>query len=173
METQGCAHHRWRRSGAAGFCWRRWTAWSLEAVSPHGDVGPPVHPRRRAGALWMCLDVANRAVVATSAGSAKVRQIDNGRWFSTPAHERTDDSVPVAAHRREACGCTRLDLVKLTTAVASPVSVPAQRNATTRRRWMAAWSTAACDIGEVRGGGGSNRARACGRGGLSLYRCGR
>jgi hypothetical protein len=38
---------------------------------------------------------------------------------------------------------------------------------------MAAWSTAACDTGEVRSGGGSNRARARGRGGLGLYRCGR
>jgi hypothetical protein len=97
----------------------------------------------------MRLDVANRAVVATSAGGAKVRRIDDGRWFSAPVHERADGGIPVAAHRREAGGCAQLDLVKLTTASASPVSVPARRNDDDPARRMAAWSTAACDTGEV------------------------
>jgi hypothetical protein len=60
----------------------------------------------------MRLDVANHAVVATSAGSAKVRRIDDGRRSSALTHGHIDGGVLVVAQRREAAGCARLDLVK-------------------------------------------------------------
>jgi hypothetical protein len=41
----------------------------------------------------MRLDVANRAVVATLAGSAKVRRIDDGRRSSSPTHGHTQTTA--------------------------------------------------------------------------------
>jgi hypothetical protein len=48
----------------------------------------------------------------------------------------------VDLRRREAGGCARLDLVKLTAVSASPVSVPALRKGDDPARRMAAWSMA-------------------------------
>jgi hypothetical protein len=106
------AHLRWIETEAAGFLQEGDRRWSRKPARAPLAGSAPVHPRRRAGAPWMRLDVANHAVVATSVGSAKVRRIDDGRRSSAPTHGHIDGGVPVVARRREVAGCARLDLVK-------------------------------------------------------------
>jgi hypothetical protein len=82
-------------------------------------------------------------MVLTGGGERRERaesgQRRSSRW---PAAVERRGGAPVDLRRREAGGCARLDLVKLTAVSASPVSVPARRKGDDPARRMAAWSMA-------------------------------